>query len=446
MNLSDIRFSQYAGLWALAETHIEVTRAEFETQLAALRNLSPGDLSAALEARTSDMKSNANVGFQLTSDGIAVLRLEGTMTKYGSSLSSAGSMLRMESAIRNARKSTDVKGAIAVIDTPGGSIHGLESLAAEWAAFAKDKPATTLIENMGCSAGYWFASQSQTLAALPGSIVGSIGVFQAVADYSAQAAQDGVKVHVIRSGEFKGAGVPGTEITAKQLAEWQRGCDAVYDSFLKAISATGRMSLEEARTLADGRVHSAEQAVPLKLIDQVATFDQVYEALVAKVNHTSPAKSAGKPKDTKMAAASFKEIVTACKGCNPSASGDDAKFVADCQQKELELAACQTAWMDTLAARASERETEAAQLRDQLKAREQGAKGQSAIPTGRTVSEPISNGTGTATEQWMALVNAIPAGADKQAAMGRIIQDNKAIYKAYLAEFNAAHPHHRGDE
>jgi hypothetical protein len=101
--------------------------------------------------------------------------------------------------------------------------------------------------------------------------------------------------------------------------------------------------------------------------------------------------------------------------------------------------------METLQARAEERETEAKELREKLNAKAEAPKGQSAIPAG-TVREPIGQGTGTATEQWMALVAAIPATADKQAAMSRLIQGNKALFNSYLAEFNAAYPHHRGDE
>jgi ClpP class serine protease len=48
-----------------------------------------------------------------------------------------------------------------------------------------------------------------------------------------------VKVHVVRSAAFKGAGVDGAPITEDQLAEWQRRLNDMADVFVSQV-ATGR--------------------------------------------------------------------------------------------------------------------------------------------------------------------------------------------------------------
>lgn len=264
-----IRMDNYGGLWSLEESRVEGFLAECELQLNLFRSMSGDQLRAAIEARTEKMKSEANAGYDLA-DGVATFRLSGTMTKHGSSFSPGSSTARAQQAIREASRNGDVKAAMFVIDSPGGSVLGLQSLANEWRDLSARIPTVGVIEDMGCSAAYWVISQSGRLMARPGSLVGSIGVFQAVNDYSAAAAKDGVKVHVIRSGQFKGAGVPGTEVTASQLAEWQRQCDECYAEFVSAVAAGRKMSPDSARLLADGRVHGAAAAVGMGLIDAVS--------------------------------------------------------------------------------------------------------------------------------------------------------------------------------
>lgn len=437
MNLDAIRFDQYAGVWGMLESNVELFQRQCEAELEIFRSSSSEQLSEIIAARTESMKSNANAGYTVDANGIATIRIEGTMTKYGSSLSSAGATIRAQKALRNARLDEAVKGVMLLIDSPGGSVHGLASLAEEYKAVGQVKPTMTLFEDLGASAAYWVGSQGNTVVATPGATVGSIGVFQAVADYSAAAAKEGVKVHVIRSGQFKGAGVTGTEITAEQLAEWQRQCDTIRDAFVAAFSATRGMSLEEAMKLADGRVHTADAAKQLRLIDSVATLDQAYAELVSKTAST--------PKKGNPMAASYSEIVSACKGCKPTANASDAMFVADCQAKNLDVAAAQEAWMDTLMSRADAREDEAQQATQKLTETEgqleKAKSSQGPIPKGDVIKEDKSASSGTATEQWTALTAKLPKGEGRAEALSDLIAANQATYEAYLEEFNAAHPH-----
>src|SRR5690606_31819803 len=129
----------------------------------------------------------------------------GAMTKQGSSFGGA-STVRTRRAIRSAAADKSVSAIMLLIDSPGGSVSGTSDLADDVANAKKKKPVYAYIEDTCCSAAYWVASQCSAIYANPTAIVGSIGTYMVVADYSRMAENAGVKVHCISTGKYKGAG------------------------------------------------------------------------------------------------------------------------------------------------------------------------------------------------------------------------------------------------
>ena len=62
------------------------------------------------------------------------------------------------------------------------------------------------------------ASQAGFVAANESALVGSIGTYGVIYDLSKRAENEGITVHIVRAGAFKGAGVPGAPVTDEQLA------------------------------------------------------------------------------------------------------------------------------------------------------------------------------------------------------------------------------------
>ena len=86
-----------------------------------------------------------------------------------------------------------------------GSIRFLEELANKIRDLAK--PTMAYTDSEMASAAYWIASAADKVVASPSSTVGSVGVYMVVADYSKAAEAQGIKMVVIKSGKFKGAGI-----------------------------------------------------------------------------------------------------------------------------------------------------------------------------------------------------------------------------------------------
>lgn len=255
---------QYFGVWACQE----------EAFVAMAEHVSRIDLRAhVISHQTPDAVAKAGesvrAGYTMHEGRIAQIDLSGSLMKYVGSMTAGTSTIAARRDIRLAAESDQVDAILLAIDSPGGTVAGTQELADAVSAAAKKKPVYAQIEDLGASAAFWIASQATKVFANRTALVGSIGTFMAVQDLSGMAAKEGIKVHVIRAGDHKGAGVPGTEVTASQLAEWQRIVNQLNEHFLAGVASGRKISLEQVRTLADGRVHLADSAKSLGLIDAV---------------------------------------------------------------------------------------------------------------------------------------------------------------------------------
>jgi signal peptide peptidase SppA len=260
------------------------------------------------------------------------------MTKKESSASylfGGTSTVRTRQLLRAAAKDDDVKVILLHIDSPGGQVSGTAELADDVREAGIKKPVVAFIDDLGASAAYWVASQAGHIMVNKMGSVGSIGVFSAVQDSSQMAAAAGVKVHLITTGKYKGAGQPGVHISDAQLAEWQKQVDSIYDEFKSAV-ATGRALSDDAVSeLADGRIFRAEEAKTLGLIDAVGSLDdllvQLDTNLAAKpktdgkaagpsrteANRDDPAQASTRPaKGNQM---NLKELIGSLRKVNPEA-------------------------------------------------------------------------------------------------------------------------------
>lgn len=243
---------QYFGPWAMLEERF----AGLQSRIA---------LAATARAAANDSGKPYAINA-----GLAILALRGPMTKYGSLGSST---IGMKLTLRQAVADPAVDAILLVIDSPGGSVDGTADLALEVARINAFKPVVAFLEDTAASAAYWVASQAGRVIGNSTGVFGGIGVYAVIEDWSKAAADAGVKVHVIRAGEFKGAGTTGTEVTDKQLNDFQRIIDATNELFIAAVAKGRGLTSKQAAKLNDGRVYVGAEAVALGLVDKIGTFD-----------------------------------------------------------------------------------------------------------------------------------------------------------------------------
>ncbi len=272
-------FASYMGEWAIDPAFLKRAMSAI---LAGMHNGGPaavaGSRSFAVRAATAviDPASNPDqpeTMYVRTDAGTAVLSMSGAMMK-GRSKFGGVSTVDTRRYIRAALNDAEVGSLLLAIDSPGGTVSGTQALADEIRAADQIKPTIAHIEDLGASAGFWAASQARRITANRSALVGSLGTYGVIEDTSEQAKAEGVKVHVISTGPQKGAFVDGAPVTTAQLAAYQTLIDDLNGLFMQAVQAGRKMSPEQTAALFDGRVHIAEKAMGLGLIDAVQSFDQ----------------------------------------------------------------------------------------------------------------------------------------------------------------------------
>jgi signal peptide peptidase SppA len=212
---------------------------------------------------------------------VAVVKLSGTLMKGQSSFGGT-STVQARRELRQAAADDSVSGILLAIDSPGGTVSGTHALAADVRAIQRKKAVWAYADDTTASAAYWIGSQAGMFyAGSPTTLVGSIGTILTVQDSSAAAERMGVKTHILATGDVKGAGTPGTEVTPAHLSYFQsvvNGLQQHFDADVRRSRGMTAAQLQEVRT---GGVWPASEAVGLKLVDGIKSMDAVIEALAS---------------------------------------------------------------------------------------------------------------------------------------------------------------------
>jgi len=330
---------QYFGPWAMES-------ATFQALATTVR---ARDLGDHIAKQLAEPQVATDISYPVLTGGIAMIQLSGTLMKYGSSLMEAASTVRARRQVRNALVDDSIAGIALVIDSPGGTVSGIPDLADDVARASKEKPVYAYIEDRGASAAYYVASQANKVFANANALIGSIGVFLVVEDSSAFAESEGIKVHVLRTGEFKGAGTPGTEVTEEHLTEFQATVDKLGNQFNEAVARGRRMGIQVVQALADGRVYVGADAIKVGLIDGIKPFELVLEDLREETNRersktkmatetTADTAIVAETPSQEPVAATYQEL----KAAVPQATAD---FLCDQLERKATADEAKGAWM-----------------------------------------------------------------------------------------------------
>ena len=232
-------------------------------------------------------------------NGIGYVSLQGVLMRQQSSLGMGTSTVVAQRAIRTMAADESVRSIVLLIDSPGGTVSGTVELGQEVArTVAAGKPVYAVVDGMCCSGAYWVASQASEITATPSSKIGSIGVYMVLKDSSEAYAAAGVKVHIVKAGDFKATGEPGTEVTNDQLASIQTNIiDPTYKMFTEVVQRGRRMTREQVASVATGEYWQTAQAIQLGLVDAENDAD----AVVATIRKGFEMADAEKPRAATLA-------------------------------------------------------------------------------------------------------------------------------------------------
>jgi signal peptide peptidase SppA len=151
------------------------------------------------------------------------------------------------------------------ISSPGGTVTGVEELANKVRNL--EKPTLAYTDSEMASAAYWIGSAADRVVSSSSASVGSVGVYMAIPDYSKAAEMQGIKMVVIKSGIYKGAGIEGTSLDENQLSNLQASVDGIHADFKAAVNMKRKMVKAEAM---EGQTFSGKQAASQGLVTGLA--------------------------------------------------------------------------------------------------------------------------------------------------------------------------------
>jgi len=191
-------------------------------------------------------------------------------------ISGGTSIEMLDAQFSEALKNDAVKNILFNFDTPGGAAQGVPEFASRIfnAAQTSTKSIVGYCE-CAASAGYWMASQCDSLYCSEAAPIGSIGVIMTIMDDTRAMKNQGVDPVVIRSGELKAPG--NGPITPNQMTSLQDRVQQIFGMFKDGVSrARPNLDIESVST---GDVWLGKRAVEMGLVDDISTFEEVLAKL-----------------------------------------------------------------------------------------------------------------------------------------------------------------------
>ena len=216
---------------------------------------------------------------------IAVLNIEGTMSENDGYTYDQQYLL---DSIEEIMDNDYNVGLLLRIDSPGGAVYQIDELYLKLMEYKETtgRPVYAAVESYAASGGYYAACAADKIYANRNAITGSIGVIMGeFIDVSGLLDELGVDVTYVSSGENKGMGSSFAPLTEEQNAIYQSIVDESYDRFIEVVMQGRNLDEAVVRTLADGRIYTAAQALQHGLIDGVEPFDDTLARMTADLGY-----------------------------------------------------------------------------------------------------------------------------------------------------------------
>jgi protease-4 len=179
-----------------------------------------------------------------------------------------------------------IKAIILHVNSPGGGVAASEEIYREVKRIRdeKKKHIVASIESVGASGAYYVSSATNKIYADKGSIVGSIGVIAEWVNYGDLLHWAKLKDITMKAGEFKDTGSPTRDMTPAEKEYLQSLIDNMHGQFIQAVADGRKAKFDDIKAIANGKVWTGEQALSMKLIDQVGDFQAAVDDTAKAVN------------------------------------------------------------------------------------------------------------------------------------------------------------------
>ena len=171
-------------------------------------------------------------------------------------------------------KDDNVKAVVIRVNSGGGSAYASEQIWHQISELKKVKPVVVSMSGAAASGGYYLSSNANWIVADPTTITGSIGIFGLFLDRSELYTKKlGINYAEVKTNRNSVFGASGHPFTPEQLSLLQNNVNRGYMLFKKRVAEGRKMTMEQVENIAQGRVWLGQDAIKLKLVDQLGGLD-----------------------------------------------------------------------------------------------------------------------------------------------------------------------------
>jgi len=224
-------------------------------------------------------------GFLDVADGVATMAITGPLMRRRTSLTDWYGIETYDvisARIDALARDGDVDRLLLVGDSPGGHAQGVEEPVAAMDRFrAGGGRIVGWVDGMAASAMYYVMAGADEIFSSETGFSGSIGTILTMYDFFGLFQKLGVEAKVLRTAIHKAPGQLGEQVSEEQLGPLQEIVDDFGQRFFDHVGERRGLSGKGLRAVTDGRVHLADSAMALGLVDGIGTMEEVAAYLTA---------------------------------------------------------------------------------------------------------------------------------------------------------------------
>lgn len=182
----------------------------------------------------------------------------------------------------------DVKAVVIRINSGGGSAYASEQMWHQIDLLKKKKPVVISMGGMAASGGYYMSCNANYIFAEPTTLTGSIGIFGVIPNFSDLATNKlGLKFDEVKTNRNALFGSQARMMNEEELTFLQGAITRGYHLFRQRVADGRKMSVDQVEQIAQGHVFTGEDALKIKLVDELGGLDKA----VAKAAALTKTKS-----------------------------------------------------------------------------------------------------------------------------------------------------------
>lgn len=182
----------------------------------------------------------------------------------------------------------DVKAVVIRINSGGGSAYASEQMWHQIDLLKKKKPVVISMGGMAASGGYYMSCNANYIFAEPTTLTGSIGIFGVIPNFSELATNKlGLKFDEVKTNRNALFGSQARMMNEEELTFLQGAITRGYHLFRQRVADGRKMSVDQVEQIAQGHVFTGEDALKIKLVDELGGLDKA----VAKAAALAKTKS-----------------------------------------------------------------------------------------------------------------------------------------------------------